>query len=562
MPKRKRDSPSLDELFARHRVDVFHALKTAKGHERQRQSKRLSDKRTDPAKRARIENEIVVLKSLDLQQTAHAHLCSSLLRLKPVAALPQDRLPEALRVGVPKPELTEEERAALHNVTSSLYNRPEVKKVVEKAVEEMCRAMGVEAPKKGGRADGERKKDKKGKPEDEGNGSADSGGKEKREQKPKTDDKADAVAESAKKDKKSKAKDGADDAARSGKEKHSKAEAREDEGDDERDESADEIDEEEEEKAVSELEKLLGLGSDEEEDSDEEVLVKGRPRKPSSKELDPMEITTEEEDDESEEDDEDGEIGDEDESSEGGGQLTKEEESSDSFFDFSAAENETSSGEEDQSSQSDQDDSDSDSSSSASRSPPAKKPKKEGKKEGKKENVWALPTLMAGYISGSESASEIDDAPARKNRRGQRARQAIWEKKYGEKAKHLQKQARDAGWDLKRGAVEPGAKPWKQGIRNPLLDKGKNKGAAAEGGDSGPTGGNAKGRGHGPAGRRGPQAGKDSKPNQSHQGPPKKAPAPRARDDTGPLHPSWEAKRKAKEKMLTAPFQGKKITFD
>ncbi|KAL1840894.1 hypothetical protein VTJ49DRAFT_7636 [Mycothermus thermophilus] len=555
MPKRKRDSPTLDALFARHRADVFHALKTAKGHERQRQSKRLSDKRTDPAKRARIENEVVVLKSLDLQQTAHAHLCSSLLRLKPVAALPEDRLPEALRAGVPKPELTEEERAALHNVTSSLYNRPEVKKVVEKAVEEMCQALGVEVPKKGGRADGEGKKgskdgavedgkpgkkDKQLKAEDGVNGSTESG--KKKERKSKADEREDAVAESAKRDKKSKAEGRIDDAAKSGKEKKPKSDASEDE-------SSDEIDEEEEEKAISELDKFLGLGSDEEEDSDEEVLVKGRIRKPPSKELDPMEITTEEEDSESE-DDEDDEDSDEDNSSEGGGQLKEEAESSDDFFDFSAAENETSSSDEDQSSQSSQDDSDSESSSSASRSPPAKKPKRQGKKE----DVWALPALMAGYISGSESASDIDEAAVRKNRRGQRARQAIWEKKFGDKAKHLQKQARDAGWDLKRGAVEPGAKPWKHGIRNPLLDKGKEKGGAAEGG-------NGKGRAKGPAGRGGNLPSKDSKPSHS-QGPPKKAPAPRSRDDTGPLHPSWEAKRKAKEKMLTAPFQGKKITFD
>ncbi|MBW0491840.1 hypothetical protein O181_031555 [Austropuccinia psidii MF-1] len=60
-----------------------------------------------------------------------------------------------------------------------------------------------------------------------------------------------------------------------------------------------------------------------------------------------------------------------------------------------------------------------------------------------------LPTLNVGYTIGDSDASdlEIDDRSldrlererARKNRRGQRARRAIWEQKYGKSAKHLQK---------------------------------------------------------------------------------------------------------------------------
>ena len=72
-----------------------------------------------------------------------------------------------------------------------------------------------------------------------------------------------------------------------------------------------------------------------------------------------------------------------------------------------------------------------------------------------------VPTLQVGYISGSESsATDVDaDMAPRKNRRGQRARQAIWEKKYGAGAKHLKqpnKGTRDSGWDLKRGAMARG----------------------------------------------------------------------------------------------------------
>jgi hypothetical protein len=39
-------------------------------------------------------------------------------------------------------------------------------------------------------------------------------------------------------------------------------------------------------------------------------------------------------------------------------------------------------------------------------------------------------------------------------------------------------------------------------------------------------------------------------------------PKPAPKKDEGPLHPSWEAKRKAKEQATTAAFAGKKVTFD
>lgn len=143
-----------------------------------------------------------------------------------------------------------------------------------------------------------------------------------------------------------------------------------------------------------------------------------------------------------------------------------------------------------------------------------------------------IPSLsMGGYWSGSESEPEDDDidvAP-RKNRRGQRARQLINEKKFGQAAKHLQKEGavsqkeRNQGWDPKRGATD------RSGQR----------------------------------GRGGPQKfgrgalGMENEPGMAPPPPPKKH-----RDDAGPLHPSWEAAKKAKEAKATAPYQGKKITFD
>ncbi|KAG0148060.1 hypothetical protein CROQUDRAFT_670187 [Cronartium quercuum f. sp. fusiforme G11] len=60
-----------------------------------------------------------------------------------------------------------------------------------------------------------------------------------------------------------------------------------------------------------------------------------------------------------------------------------------------------------------------------------------------------LPSLNVGYVCGDSDASSVEDPVydrleremGRKNRRGQRARRAIWEKKFGKGAKHLQKVA-------------------------------------------------------------------------------------------------------------------------
>lgn len=55
-----------------------------------------------------------------------------------------------------------------------------------------------------------------------------------------------------------------------------------------------------------------------------------------------------------------------------------------------------------------------------------------------------LPSLAAGFTAGDSDASDHDDITfeatdgLRKNRRGQRARRAIAERKYGKRAKHLQ----------------------------------------------------------------------------------------------------------------------------
>jgi hypothetical protein len=145
--------------------------------------------------------------------------------------------------------------------------------------------------------------------------------------------------------------------------------------------------------------------------------------------------------------------------------------------------------------------------------------------------------MMGGYWSGSESGEDDDNtepAPQRKNRMGQQARRALWEKKYGNKANHLQNEkkkgteGRDRGWDMRKGATED--------------DDARRKWGRQQGGQS----------------SRDWKQGHGGRKDESG-GPPQR---PRPSFEQKPLHPSWEAARKAKEQKAQASFQGKKITFD
>lgn len=171
-----------------------------------------------------------------------------------------------------------------------------------------------------------------------------------------------------------------------------------------------------------------------------------------------------------------------------------------------------------------------------------------------------LPGLShATYFSGDESASDLDEKP-RKNRRGQRARQKIAEAKYGAKAKHIEKNERKKGWDAKRGAVDTD----NGGRMNRKARREAEKGMKAKGGrgpvmsgeNAAPLGKNRLGGGDVGAAKN--NSGAASAPSV------KKGPK---KDDTGSLHPSWEAAKKAKEsKKLKIDLGGmktaKKITFD
>jgi len=135
-----------------------------------------------------------------------------------------------------------------------------------------------------------------------------------------------------------------------------------------------------------------------------------------------------------------------------------------------------------------------------------------------------LPSLMGGYISGSESDSDpfhpnkrsTAQRKQRKNRMGQQARRALAEKKYKENARHVKlglgSGKREDKVDLRRGRRGEGG--YGRGEVKVVMDEGR------------------------------------------------KRVVERKKDTEGPLHPSWEAARKAKELKARAEFQGKKIKFD
>ncbi|KAI1153301.1 Bud-site selection protein [Nemania diffusa] len=500
MPKRKRGEPSLEENLAKWEKELVRGLKTAKGFERQRLSKRFRE--ADTEKTARLEREILVLKSLDLHQAAHAHLCSSLLKIKGVAESP--KLPANIKP-VPRPELSEEEKTALHNITSALCNRKQVKDVVEEAIMGTCMALRVPMPEKRNKS---RSKDRT---------------TTTTTNNPRTtkDEQADERG-----DLDSPADDESEDAEEPEFEEppllKRKIEKNEDEDDLESDtgpkasespEFEGFSDSDAEEKMFSKYDELVGGSSDEEDNSDE--------------------------DDDGDEDTSD-----------------RADSRSKSFRKLALDDISLSSEASDN-----PDDSEDD-----ALAPPSKKAKARAVKpvSFNPGNSTFLPSLMGGYISGSESASDVDVAPpARKNRRGQRARQAIWDKKYGEKAKHHQKEgdSRDSGWDMKRGAVGGDgdtSKPWKKGIRNPFEKNNVHPDRQRQ--LQGESDRQAKGKEpRDTRERREPRHQDRSQSSQAEQPKPKPPPS---RDDTGSLHPSWAAAKKAKEGVQKVEFLGKKVKFD
>ena len=177
--------------------------------------------------------------------------------------------------------------------------------------------------------------------------------------------------------------------------------------------------------------------------------------------------------------------------------------------------------------------------SPSSPSPPTLTQEALGKSSTKPKSTTFLPSLaISGYWSGSESAaSDLDTAgpKPRQNRRGQQERRAIWEKKYGHNANHIKKQSkgqnRDEGWDPRRGARSSDEVCGKRG-------RGRGRGGmqggvrAGRGGNLGATGANSD-----------PVLARKTKVVKA------------------PLHPSWDAAKKRKDKR-NVTFAGRKIVFN
>lgn len=152
-----------------------------------------------------------------------------------------------------------------------------------------------------------------------------------------------------------------------------------------------------------------------------------------------------------------------------------------------------------------------------------------------------LPELMAGYYSGGDDESDLSadeianeqmsNKPQRKNRRGQRARRKIWEKKYGKEAKHVQKEIEKNNAERQQRQIEYEQRVAKRAAR--ALEEEANEKLIQERREFLKSIG---------------KSDKDIKP------PATKKPIEE--------HPSWVAKKVTEEKQKNAKFTGKRITFD
>lgn len=151
-----------------------------------------------------------------------------------------------------------------------------------------------------------------------------------------------------------------------------------------------------------------------------------------------------------------------------------------------------------------------------------------------------LPELATGYFSGG-SDSEIEDdevvtkiiKPQKKNRRGQRARQKIWEAKFKNQANHIKKEK-----ELKQKQYEQRQKEYEERVA-------KREARAKEW----------------------EKTGANNAPLKQQRIFKKNVTMPSAPTSTKEepketkLHPSWEAKKKQEAALKNVKFQGKKITF-
>ncbi|KAF8955288.1 Bud-site selection protein [Flammula alnicola] len=218
---------------------------------------------------------------------------------------------------------------------------------------------------------------------------------------------------------------------------------------------------------------------------------------------------------------------------------------------------------EDEESEEDSDSDDEELKVNPTKSKPQKAAAKPAKSSSSKMESTFLPSLSVGFVRGSDDSdfSDTEDKAAdlqKKNRRGQRARRAIWEKKFGHNANHKKKEA------------EAMAAVQAQKIKG-------HTSSIKTGSNAVPSRNLTPAQGP-PASTRGQSRGKNIP---QHQQPVDAGwgtrstgasaarvfkPATKTKSDQHdekPLHPSWEAKRKlkARESVGIVPSQGTKIKF-
>ncbi|EST07672.1 Bud-site selection protein, BUD22 [Kalmanozyma brasiliensis GHG001] len=206
---------------------------------------------------------------------------------------------------------------------------------------------------------------------------------------------------------------------------------------------------------------------------------------------------------------------------------------------------------------SDDSESDSDASSSSSTSD---RPRK------KKSKSTFLPSLSSGFIPArsddeySDAEADLADDPSgkkeRKNRMGQRARKALYEKKYGKNANHLKLKEKQKAAKLERATTRPpGAMGGRQ--RPPAFQAPKK----VDGGWGGKVAPLPKQPRVAYVPRVQPVPVAVARETGGGSGPANKAPAATT-VKSQEMHPSWIAKQKQKELMAQVKPQGKKVVFD
>lgn len=154
-----------------------------------------------------------------------------------------------------------------------------------------------------------------------------------------------------------------------------------------------------------------------------------------------------------------------------------------------------------------------------------KKDKKSKDDKKKSNDKLRLPELQYGYLSASDGEDVEDDVvqsitEPKKNRRGQRARQKIWEQKYGKGAKHVIKEKEKVRLEREQKQKEYEERVAKRAAKADM------------------TGSN-----NTPLGDR--KSGEQAPPQEKKE----------------ELHPSWIAKKKQEEALKNVKFSGKKTVF-